>query len=84
MPEMTIREAIALGLREALDSDEATFLMGENIGACGGAYGVTEGLLERYGPQRVRDAPISEAAIAGAAIGGGDGWDEAHRRDDDH
>ena len=69
VPEMTIREAIALGLREALDSDETTFLMGENIGAYGGAYGVTEGLLDRYGPQRVRDAPISEAAIAGAAIG---------------
>ena len=69
VPEMTIREAIALGLREALDSDETTFLMGENIGAYGGASGVTQGLLDRYGPQRVRDAPISEAAIAGAAIG---------------
>lgn len=60
MSELTIREAVARGLREALDADDRVFLMGENIGAYGGAYAVTKGFLERYGRERVRDAPISE------------------------
>ena len=69
MPEMMIREAIASGLREALEQDEKVFLMGEDIGAYGGAYSVTKGFLDRYGPERIRDTPISEAAIVGSAVG---------------
>lgn len=69
MPEMSIREAISLGLREALDAWEEVFLMGEDIGAYGGAYAVTKGFLQRYGKERVRDTPISESAFVGAGIG---------------
>ena len=69
MSELTIREAVARGLREALDADDRVFLMGENIGAYGGAYAVTKGFLERYGRERVRDAPISESVIVGSGIG---------------
>ena len=69
MPEMIIREAIARGLREGLDEDENVFLMGEDIGAYGGAYAVTRGFLEEYGPERVKDTPISESVIVGSAVG---------------
>ena len=69
MPEMIVREAIARGLREALDADDRVFLMGEDIGAYGGAYAVTSGFLERYGPERVKDTPISESVIVGSAVG---------------
>ncbi|MCH8205546.1 MAG: alpha-ketoacid dehydrogenase subunit beta [Chloroflexi bacterium] len=69
MPEMIIREAVARGLREALDRDDRVFLMGEDIGAYGGAYAVTRGFLEEYGPDRVKDTPIAESAIVGSAIG---------------
>ena len=69
MPEITYREAVRLGLREALDSDPSVFLMGEDVGRYGGAYAVTAGFLERYGPERVRDTPISEATFVGAGIG---------------
>jgi pyruvate dehydrogenase E1 component beta subunit len=69
MPEITIREALQRGLREALDRDPNVYLMGEDIGAYGGAYAVTAGFLETYGPERVRDVPISENTFVGAAIG---------------
>jgi pyruvate dehydrogenase E1 component beta subunit len=69
MPEMTLREAITRGLREALDADERVFLMGQDIGAYDGAYVVTKGFLERYGPERIRDTPISESAMVGSAVG---------------
>ena len=69
MPELTIKEAIARGLREALDADDRVFLMGEDIGGYGGAYGVTRGFLEEYGPQRIKDTPISESVIVGSGIG---------------
>ncbi len=69
MPTLTIREAIRTGLVEALDGDPNVFLMGEDIGAYGGAYAVTSGLLEKYGPERVRDTPISEASFIGAGVG---------------
>jgi pyruvate dehydrogenase E1 component beta subunit len=69
MPEMILREAMAQALREALDGDERVFLMGEDIGAYGGAYAVTRGFLEQYGHERIRDTPISEAAFVGAAVG---------------
>lgn len=66
---MILREAMAKALREALDEDERVFLMGEDIGAYGGAYAVTRGFLEQYGHERIRDTPISEAAFVGAAVG---------------
>jgi len=69
VPEMTIRDAITRGLRDALDGDDRVFLMGEEIGAYGGAYAVTKGFLDEYGPERVRDTPISEGAIVGSAVG---------------
>ena len=69
MPEMIIREAIAKGLREALDSDERVFLLGEDIGAYAGSYAVTRGFFEAYGPDRIVDTPISESAIVGTAVG---------------
>ena len=69
MPEITYRQALRLGLMEALDADPSVFLMGEDVGRYGGAYAVTAGFLERYGPERVRDTPISEASFVGAGIG---------------
>ena len=69
MAEMIIREAIACGLREALDQDDRVFLMGEDIGSYGGAYAVTKGFLEEYGPERIRDTPIAESVIVGSAVG---------------
>ena len=69
MAEMRLREAISRGLREALDADDSVFLMGEDIGAYQGAYAVTKGFLEEYGPDRIRDTPISESAIVGSAVG---------------
>ncbi|PCH88460.1 MAG: alpha-ketoacid dehydrogenase subunit beta [Dehalococcoidia bacterium] len=69
MPEIIIREAIAQGLREALDEDDRVFMLGEDIGAYDGAYAVTRGFLKQYGPDRIRDTPISESVIVGAAVG---------------
>ena len=69
MPEMNLREAVALGLREALADDSRVFLMGEEIGEYGGAYAVTKGFLEEFGPERIRDTPIAESVIVGSAIG---------------
>lgn len=69
MPEITLREAVSRGLREALDSDERVFLIGEDIGAYGGAYAVTKGFLGEYGQERIKDAPIAESVIIGSAIG---------------
>ena len=69
MAEITIREAITLGLAEAIETDDSVFIMGEDIGEYGGAYSVTKGFLEKYGDKRVKDTPISEAAFVGAGIG---------------
>lgn len=69
MPEMIMREAIAKGLREALEEDERVYLIGEDIGAYGGSYAVTKGFLERFGPERIRDAPIAESVLVGSAVG---------------
>lgn len=69
MVELRLREAISKGLREALDNDEKCLLMGEDIGEYGGAYAVTKGFLDQYGEKRIRDMPIAESIIAGAAIG---------------
>jgi len=67
--EITYLEAIRLALRDALREDERVFLLGEDIGAFGGAFGVTAGLLEEFGQERVIDTPISEEGFVGAAIG---------------
>lgn len=69
MPEMTYAEAIRAALREEMARDERVFLFGEDIGRYGGAFGVTFGLLDEYGSERVRETPLSEAAIVGAATG---------------
>ena len=68
MAEMILREAVAKALREALE-DERVFIMGEDIGAYGGAYAVTRGFLDEYGPDRIMDTPISESVIVGAGVG---------------
>jgi len=67
--EITYLEAINEALGEAMEKEKKVFLMGEDIGAYGGAFKVTSGLLRKFGPERVMDTPISEAAIAGAAVG---------------
>jgi 2-oxoisovalerate dehydrogenase E1 component beta subunit len=69
MPEITYLEAIRQGLWEEMERDERVFLLGEDIGVYGGAFKVTDGFLAKYGPSRVIDTPISEAAIVGAAAG---------------
>jgi pyruvate dehydrogenase E1 component beta subunit len=66
---LTLREAHRSGLRDALQRDERVFLMGEDIGAYGGCFAITRGLLEEFGPERIRDTPLSEVAITGAGIG---------------
>ena len=66
---MTYREAIRSALRDALASDSRVFLMGEDVGLYGGAFAVSMGLLEEFGPDRVRDTPLSESAFVGAGIG---------------
>ena len=68
MSQLTMREAISRGLREALE-DNDVFLMGEDIGAYGGAYAVTRGFLEEYGAERISDTHIPEAVFMGAAVG---------------
>ena len=69
MPEVTYREAVRDALTRALREDERVFLMGEDIAEMGGSMGVTQGLLEEFGPKRIRNTPISEIAITGAGIG---------------
>ncbi len=69
MRELTYAEALREGLRQAMTTDPNVFVIGEDIGVYGGAFGVTAGLLSEFGEQRVIDTPISEAGIAGACIG---------------
>jgi pyruvate dehydrogenase E1 component beta subunit len=69
MAEIRYREALGAALREELDRDERVMLMGEDIGVFGGAFKVTEGLLEEFGERRVRDTPISENTIVGMGVG---------------
>ena len=66
---MTYREAARQAIRMALRADTRAFLMGEDIGRYGGCYAVTKGLLEEFGPERIRDTPLSESAFVGAGIG---------------
>ena len=67
--ETTYLEAIRQGLWEEMQADESVFMLGEDIGAYGGAFKVTDGFLDRFGEQRVIDTPFSEGAIIGAAVG---------------
>jgi len=69
MTKLTYREAVRAGLREALANDPRVFLMGEDVGRYGGAYACSHGLLEEFGPDRVRDTPLSESTFVGAGIG---------------
>jgi acetoin:2,6-dichlorophenolindophenol oxidoreductase subunit beta len=69
VPELSYREAARDAMSEAMRRDEDVFIMGEDIAEMGGSMGVTQGMLEEFGPERVRNAPISEAAIVGAGIG---------------
>jgi pyruvate dehydrogenase E1 component beta subunit len=69
MTKTTYRDAIRAGLREALASDPRVFLMGEDVGRYGGAFACSHGLLEEFGPERIRDTPLSESVFVGAGIG---------------
>jgi len=69
MPELTYREAVRDALGRALREDESVFIMGEDIAEMGGSMAVTQGLLDEFGPGRVRNTPISEMAIVGSGIG---------------
>ncbi|MGZ4802012.1 MAG: alpha-ketoacid dehydrogenase subunit beta [Acidimicrobiia bacterium] len=65
----TYRDAVRAALRDALQRDERVFLMGEDVGRYGGCFAVSKGLLEEFGPDRIRDTPLSESAFVGAGIG---------------
>ena len=69
MTELTYREAVREALREALATDPRVFLMGEDVGRYGGCYAVSQGLLDEFGPERIRDTPLSESGFTGAGIG---------------
>ena len=69
MKEMTYRDALRLGLQESMQSDPTIVILGEEVGCYGGAYGVTKGLLDEFGRDWVRDTPISEEILVGAAVG---------------
>jgi pyruvate/2-oxoglutarate/acetoin dehydrogenase E1 component len=69
MPEITFVESLRRTLKEEMDRDPSLMLIGEDIGRYGGIFGVTKGLLEEFGPHRVRSTPISESAIIGSALG---------------
>jgi pyruvate dehydrogenase E1 component beta subunit len=69
MPKLRMRQAVIQALDDAMTEDESVILLGEDIAAAGGAFKATEGLLEKFGPMRVRDTPISEMGFLGAAVG---------------
>src|SRR6266699_2879235 len=69
MPELSYREAVRDALSQAMRNDEDVFIMGEDIAEMGGSMGVTQGMLDEFGPERVRNTPISEMAIVGSGIG---------------
>src|SRR5438046_9159848 len=69
MPELSYREAVRDALSTAMRQDDDVFIMGEDIAEMGGSMGVTHGMLDEFGPTRVRNTPISEMALAGTAIG---------------
>lgn len=67
--QMALREAVNLAMTEEMRKDDTIFLMGEDVGIYGGDFGTSVGMFEEFGPERIKDTPISEAAIAGSAIG---------------
>jgi pyruvate/2-oxoglutarate/acetoin dehydrogenase E1 component len=69
MVEITYRDALRQALQDAMRDDPSVFVIGEEVGLYGGAYGVTKGLIDEFGPERLLDTPISESAIVGAAVG---------------
>ncbi len=69
MPELSYREAVRDALSQAMRKDDDVFIMGEDIAEMGGSMGVTQGMLDEFGPERVRNTPISELAIVGAGVG---------------
>jgi pyruvate/2-oxoglutarate/acetoin dehydrogenase E1 component len=68
-PPTTYREAVRAAIREALERDDRVFLMGEDVGRYGGCFGVSKGLLQEFGPDRIMDTPLSESGFTGAGIG---------------
>ncbi len=69
MPKMNMVEAINMALRQEMEKDDRVILLGEDIGKDGGVFRVTDGLLDKFGPQRVMDTPLAESALAGLSIG---------------
>jgi len=69
MPRITLREAISQALWEEMERDPKVFILGEEVGVWGGTYAVTKGFYDHFGEKRVKDTPIAEAVIVGAAIG---------------
>lgn len=69
MRKVTYREAVREAIREAMQKDTRVFLMGEDVGRYGGCFAVSKGLLEEFGPERIRDTPLSESGFVGAGIG---------------
>ena len=69
MTRMTYREAVRSAIRDAMRRDPRVFLMGEDVGRYGGAFAVSHGLLQEFGPERIRDTPLSESTFVGAGIG---------------
>ena len=69
MAQLTYRDAVSIGLAQELANDPRVVFIGEDVAGAGGVFKATTGLLEQFGPRRVRDAPISEQAILGAAMG---------------
>jgi pyruvate dehydrogenase E1 component beta subunit len=69
MPKITMREAISQALMEEMERDESVFILGEEVGVWGGTYAVTKGFHDKFGSDRIKDTPIAEAVIVGAAIG---------------
>ena len=65
---MSVKEAIITAMSEEMRKDENVFLMGEDVGIFGGDFGTSVGMLEEFGPERIKDMPISESAISGAAF----------------
>src|SRR5437867_8836939 len=69
MPELSYREAVRDALSRAMREDDGVFIMGEDIAEMGGSMGVTQGMLDEFGPERVRNTPISEMALVGTGVG---------------
>jgi len=70
MPKMNMVQAINMALRQEMEKDDSVILLGEDIGVNGGVFRVTDGLLDKFGSQRVLDTPLDESAIAGFSIDG--------------